>query len=269
MVFRLAFLNLFLFPTLISYSQSANLSIDGYYQGMNLYVSNPYQSDGFGFCVSKVLVNGNILPATIQNEHFQIDLGLFGLTKGEELFVELEHYEGCTPRFINPEVLLPNSTYVLASLNATIAGKISWTTTNENGRLPFHVEQYKWGKWLSAGEIQGKGTPSLNQYVLEIVPHSGYNKIRIMQIDNTGQKRFSKETGFESTLKKVIKTPAKVKDFIYFSTNGISVKTKYEVYDAFANILIKGFGNQVNCKDLLNGIYFINFDNSSEKFIKY
>jgi len=90
-----------------------------------------------------------------------------------------------------------------------------------------------------------------------------------MQIDNTGQKRFSKETGFESTLKKVIKTPAKVKDFIYFSTNGISVKTKYEVYDAFANILIKGYGSQVNCKNLLNGIYFINFDNSSEKFIKY
>ena len=104
---RLAFICLF--PSLISYSQSANLSIDGYYQGMNLYVSNPYQSDGFGFCVSKVLVNGNILPATIQNEHFQIDLSLFGLAKGEELFVELEHYEGCTPRFLNPEILLPKN----------------------------------------------------------------------------------------------------------------------------------------------------------------
>ena len=90
-----------------------------------------------------------------------------------------------------------------------------------------------------------------------------------MQLDNTGQKRLSKEVGFTSYVKKVIKTPAKVKDFIYFSSDGASVKTKYELYDAFANILIKGYGSQVNCKNLLNCIYFINFDNSSEKFIKY
>ena len=145
----------FLIPITVGYSQSSNLSIDGYYQGLNLYVSNPYQSDGFGFCISKVLVNGNVLPATIQNEHFQIDLSLFGLTKGEELFVELEHYAGCTPRFINPEVLLPNSTFVLVSLAAGTNGSISWSTKSEAGRLPFLVEQYKWGRWVSAGEIQG------------------------------------------------------------------------------------------------------------------
>ena len=264
---RLAFICLF--PSLISYSQSANLSIDGYYQGMNLYVSNPYQSDGFGFCVSKVLVNGNILPATIQNEHFQIDLSLFGLAKGEELFVELEHYEGCTPRFVNPEILLPKSTFSIVSLSATSNGSINWSTQNENGRLPFHIEQFKWGRWISVGEIQGNGKPTINKYLLTIIPHSGYNKVRIMQLDNTGQKRISKEVGFTSSVKKVIKTPAKVKDFIYFSSDGVPVKTKYELYDAFANILIKGYGSQVNCKNLLNGIYFINFDNSSEKFIKY
>ena len=85
MTFRLA---LYLICSVtFAYSQSANLSIDGYYQGLNLYVSNPYQSDGFGFCVSKVLVNGDVLPATIQTEHFQIYLSLFGLTKGDEIFV--------------------------------------------------------------------------------------------------------------------------------------------------------------------------------------
>ena len=259
----------FLIPITVGYSQSSNLSIDGYYQGLNLYVSNPYQSDGFGFCISKVLVNGNVLPATIQNEHFQIDLSLFGLTKGEEIFVELEHYAGCTPRFINPEVLLPNSTFVLVSLAAAANGSISWSTKSEAGRLPFHVEQYKWGRWVSAGEIQGNGSPALNQYRLDIIPHSGYNKVRIVQIDNTQKKRVSKEVGFNSSVKKVIKTPAKVKDFIYFSSAAKPVKTKFELYDAFGNLLKKGFDSQIDCKQLLNGIYFINFDNSSEKFIKY
>jgi len=263
------FLIYFLFPCFSAFSQSANLSIDGYYQGINIFVSNPYQSDGFGFCISKVLVNGNILPATIQNEHFQIDLSLFGLTKGEDVFVELEHYEGCTPRFINPEALLPTSTFTLISLLANETGVINWTTKNENGRLPFHVEQYKWGKWVSAGEIQGRGTPGTNTYQLTITPCSGNNKIRIMQLDNTQQKRFSKETSFNSQTKKVIKTPAKVKDFIYFSTDAKPERTKYELYDAFGNLLKKGFDSQIDCKQLLNGIYFINFDNSSEKFIKY
>jgi hypothetical protein len=235
----------FLIPITVGYSQSSNLSIDGYYQGLNLYVSNPYQSDGFGFCISKVLVNGNVLPATIQNEHFQIDLSLFGLTKGDELFVELEHYAGCTPRFINPEVLLPKSTFVLASLTAATNGSISWSTKSEAGRLPFLVEQYKWGRWVSAGEIQGNGSPGLNQYRLDIIPHSGYNKVRIVQIDNT------------------------LKDIIYFSSDSKPAKTKFELYDAFGNLLKKGFDSQIDCKQLLNGIYFINFDNSSEKFIKY
>lgn len=267
MTFRLA---LYLICSVtFAYSQSANLSIDGYYQGLNLYVSNPYQSDGFGFCVSKVLVNGDVLPASIQNEHFQIDLSLFGLTKGDELFVELEHYEGCTPRFLNPEVLLPNSTFVLVSLAANSAGTITWSTKNEAGRLPFHVEQFKWGKWVDAGEIQGNGTVGINQYRIDITPHSGYNKVRIVQIDNTQKKRTSTEVGFNSLISKVIKTPAKVKDFIYFSSNSKSVRTKYELHDAFGNLIKRGFDNQIDCKQLLNGIYFINFDNSSEKFIKY
>ena len=166
-------------------------------------------------------------------------------------------------------MLLPNSTFVLVSLAAAANGSISWSTKSEAGRLPFHVEQYKWGRWVSAGEIQGNGSPALNQYRLDIIPHSGYNKVRIVQIDNTQKKRVSKEVGFNSSVKKVIKTPAKVKDIIYFSSDSKPVKTKFELYDAFGNLLKKGFDSQIDCKQLLNGIYFINFDNSSEKFIKY
>ena len=61
------------------FSQESMLSIDGTYLGKNLLVSNPPQADGFGFCVNKVTVNGEVLPATIQKANFEIDFSLFNL----------------------------------------------------------------------------------------------------------------------------------------------------------------------------------------------
>ena len=48
----------------------------------------------------------------------------------------------------------------------------------------------------------------------------------------------------------------------------IKAKTKFEVYDAFGNLLKIGSGRSVDCRNIVNGIYYINYDNKSEKFIK-
>ena len=245
------------------------LSVSGYYEGMNLFVSNPIKSDGYGYCVHKVLVNGNVLPASIQTDYFEIDLGLFNLTKGDEVFIELEHGEGCTPNFVNPEVLLPYSTFEVTSINANSSGTINWTTKNESGKLTFLVEQYKWDRWVVAAEIQGKGSKGKNDYSIDIIPTSGYNKIRVAQVDNTGVKRHSKTVGFNSQTRAIKKSPSKVKSSLYFKAEGTLTKTKYEIYDAFGNLLKKGYDHTVDCSELLNGIYNINYDNKSEKFIKY
>lgn len=245
------------------------LSVSGYYEGMNLFVSNPVKNDGYGYCINKVLVNGNVLPASIQTDYFEIDLTLFNLKKGDEVFIELEHGEGCTPSFVNPEVLLPFSTFEVVSISANSQGKISWTTKNESGKLTYLVEQFKWDRWVVAAEVLGKGAKTTNQYSIDILPTSGYNKVRVAQVDNTGQKRHSKTVGFTSTKKSVKKTPSKVKSNLYFKTDGVLVKTKFELYDAFGNLLKKGYGHTIDCTELLNGIYNINYDNKSEKFIKY
>jgi hypothetical protein len=71
-------------------AQEKLLSLDGTFQNNNLVVYNPPQSDGFGFCVTKVLVNGEILPAAIQSAHFEINFQLFQLKLGENVFVVLE-----------------------------------------------------------------------------------------------------------------------------------------------------------------------------------
>jgi hypothetical protein len=265
---RFLFVLTFIVLSLAILGQEKLFSIEGSYQGKNLFVNNSPQSDGFGYCVSKVLVNGDILPASIQTANFEIDFSLFGLKSGDKVFVVLEHAEGCEPKFINPEVLLPKSTFNCVKISATTKGLLQWQTTNENGSLDFIVEQFRWGRWVEAGQVKGVGSSAANNYQFELSPHSGNNKVRVSQVDNTGQKRSSNATTFQSDVPKVKKYPAKVTDYIFFQSNGKTVKTKFEVYDAFGNLLKVGFNDKVDCRNLVNGVYFINFDNSTEKFIK-
>jgi hypothetical protein len=250
------------------WSQAKFLSIEGYYQGKNLLVSNPPMSDGYGFCVYKVLVNGDILPATIQAANFEINFALFNLKKGEKIFVVLEHAESCVPRYINPEILLPKSTFQCVSIKVDVGGLLNWSTNEEEGVLDFIIEQLRWGRWVEVGQVKGIGSPDLHTYSFQLTPHSGKNTVRVSQIDNSGEKRSSKAVSFISNISKVKKTPSRVDDFIYFRANGKTVKTKYEIYDAYGNLLKTGYSDNVDCKNLVNGVYFINFDNTSEKFIR-
>ena len=65
---------------------------------------------------------------------------LFNIKSGEQLFIVLEHNEGCVPKFVNPEVLLPKSTFVCQKISATKNGLISWTTTNEKEIIDFAID---------------------------------------------------------------------------------------------------------------------------------
>jgi hypothetical protein len=246
----------------------AALSVEGTYQGKNLYVQNPMDDEGFGYCATKVTVNGDIMPGGTSMGAFEIDFSLFNIEIGEPVFIVIEHHDGCKPKILNPEVLLPRSTFTVTKMNISVAGKLTWSTTGEQGKLPFIVEQYRWNKWVSVGEVQGKGSGGENSYEFEVSPHSGENTVRIVQIDHSGTKRPSKEVKFMSNTPVVTKTPAKVKNEIKFIANDAPIETRYEIYDAYGNIVKKGVGSSVNCANLLRGVYYINFDNVNEKFIK-
>jgi hypothetical protein len=246
----------------------ASLSIEGSYQGKNLYVQNPEDSDGFGFCATKVTVNGDVMPGGTGSSAFEIDFSLFNIAIGEPVFIVIEHNDGCKPRILNPEVLLPRSTFKVVEMKVTPTGKLTWTTTDEQGKLPYVIEQYRWNKWVQVGEVQGKGVPGQNSYEFQVAPHSGENTMRVVQVDHSGSKRTSKEVKFNSSLPEVEKNPVKVKNSINFTANGAPVDTKYEIYDAYGNIVKKGVGSSVNCENLIKGAYYINFDNKTEKFFK-
>lgn len=265
---RQVFFFFFIFYFYDVLAQDELLSVQGNYQGWNLLVSNPAQSDGFGFCIMKVTVNGDILPASIQSNVFEINFKLFNLKVGDPVFVVLEHANGCTPKFLNTEVLLPKSTFICDKIHCSSGGTLQWVTSKENGELDFIVEQFRWGKWLEIGYVKGNGGNRSNSYTFQVNLHSGKNTLRVSQRDNSKKLRSSQSTTVVSAIGKVTKSTARVKDFIYFKTNGKLVKTKYEVFDAYGNLLKQGYGQEVNCSNLLKGIYFLNFDNTSEKFFK-
>ena len=61
---------LFFFVSIIAFGA---LSIEGTYQGKNLYVQNPMDDEGFGYCATKVTVNGDIMPGGTSMGAFEID----------------------------------------------------------------------------------------------------------------------------------------------------------------------------------------------------
>lgn len=252
-----------------SYSSFADLSIEGHYQGKNLYVQNPEDEDGFGFCVTKATVNGDPISDGIQSSAFEINFAEFNVNIGDPVFIVLEHGIGCKPKILNPEVLLPKSTYVITDISCSPDGSLKWSTTSESGKLAYVVEQYRWNKWVSVGEVDGIGTAGANSYSFTVSPHSGENKVRVVQTDHTGKKKPSKAVTFSNpSIKEPILTPKKVKKEIKFTAGGVAVETKYEIYDAYGNIVKKGVGSEVNCENLKKGAYYINYDNKNEKFIK-
>ena len=247
----------------------ASLSIEGYYQGKNLYVQSSLCGDGFGYCATKVTVNGNIMPAHLQNGAFEINFSDFDMKIGQAIFIVIEHHDECKPKIINPEVLLPNSTFVIEDISCTNDGVLNWSTTSESGKLAYQIEQYKWNKWIVVGEVNGEGIKAITNYSFSLIPHSGENRIRVTQTDNSGKKRSSKEVYFKNNK---IKTPLLKTDnaykIIYFEVNNKKVATKYEIYDAYGNILKKGLNSEVDLSNLTKGIYYVNFDNKNEKIMK-
>ena len=238
--------------------------INGVYQGENLFVMNPFANTGVGFCVYEVTVNGEITTDEINSSAFEIDLSAFKLKIGEPVSIIIKHKEKCSPKILNRNVLKSKSTYKVVEINVDRKNnKLRWTTTNENGSLPFYVEQFKWKKWVRIKTIKGKGQKGLSKYSVTVSPHSGLNKFRVKQIDYSKKPRYSPEATFRSLAPEVTFSPDKPKNEITFSA-----KTSYEIYNYYGRLITKGVGIKLNVAKLKKGRYFINYDNKMGSFTK-
>lgn len=250
------------------FSQGGVIILEGNYQGKNLYVQNPFGAGGVGFCVTEVLVNGNITTDEVNSSAFEIDFKPHKLAIGEKVEIKIKHKEDCKPKVLNPEVLKPKSTFEVISMTVDKDGNLKWSTKSETGKLAFAVEQFRWNKWVKVGEVDGVGTPSTNNYTFKITPHSGKNQIRVRQTDYSGQPRLSKPVDFMSDIKEVTFAPVKVSKDISFVAGDKPAETMYEIYDQYGNVVKRGYGSSVDASNLAKGGYFLNYDNKMGEFIK-
>lgn len=249
------------FSFVLQFSFAAELVIDGRYQGYNMFVENPMcKTEPVSFCVEKVSVNG----IEIQHEQasaFEIRFDSLDFVIGDSLHIVITHQDNCKPKILNPP-LSRLSKYRLESIEINDEGILTWTTTNEQGKLPYVVQQYRWNKWVTLGEVDGLGSLTENNYEYKIVPHSGKNIIRVCQIDHLGRTRPSPEVIFVSTSEEVEIT-------VNYSDKQIlcSAETLYELYDDRGNMVMRGFGNKIDCSTIKSGIYYLNFDNKNVKIV--
>lgn len=237
--------------------------LDGNYQGKNIYVQNPFSGTGVGFCTYEVRVNGNVTTDEINSSAFEIDLTIHQLNIGDKVNIAIKHKDDCKPKVLNPEVLKPKSTFEIVEMDIDKDGVMKWSTKGESGKLPYIVEQFRWNKWIKVGEVEGNGTPEQNNYSFKITPHTGENQFRVKQIDYTGKPRYSKSAKFVSTAPEITFSPVKVAKDIIFTG-----ETMFEIYDSYGNIVKKGFADKVDVSNLKKGIYYLNYDYKTDKFVK-
>lgn len=255
---------LFLLFSFSSRAQSDTLVLSGNYQGTNIYVQNPFAEDGKSFCTIKVLVNGKETSDSIQATAFEIDLRKYNFQQGDPVNIQIIHKPGCMPKVLHQWIDIPVSTFVVKAISVDSNYVLHWTTDNENGKLTYIVEQFRWNKWVKVGEVGGQGNLNENYYSFQLAPHSGQNQVRVKQVDHTNSPRCSPIINFISKTKTVkITSCCYIDREILFDT-----ETLWEVYDQNGNLVKKGFGKIIDCSDLKRGSYFINYDNSTAELFK-
>lgn len=235
---------------------------EGHYQGKNLYVQNPFSGSGVGFCVIAVYVNGDVTTDQVNSSAFEIDFSNLSLKEGSPVTVKIQHKLDCLPKVLNPEVLRPRSTFETISININEDEVLRWKTSGEQGKLTYVIEQYRWSKWVKAGEVDGSGDPGTHSYDFKISPHSGDNKYRVKQIDYTGKPRISPSTDFSSNIAAISIPNPRVKDKLEFTG-----ETLYEIYDTYGNLVKKGFGQNIGVTNLKKGLYYINYDSKTGEVV--
>jgi len=188
---------------------------------------------------------------------FGIDFRTLSLNKGDKLEIVIRCKEDCGVRVLNPEVIYPESTFQVEAVLVNKAGHLEWATKNEQGQLPYNVEQYKWKRWVKVGETMGLGDKERNTYTMDLALHSGTNIFRITQKDHRGD-RISNDIKVESTDAPVMLLNKDINRQIEFSA-----ETNYEIYSAFGEKVASGKAQTIDVRKYPHGEYFINFDNQT------
>ncbi len=240
------------------------LIVEGKYQGKNIYILNSFNSNGVGFCIYEVYVNGVRTTDEINSLAFEVDLRTFSFSEQAKVEIKILHKNDCKPKVLNPEDLQPRPTFETKSILISSTGLMTWVTTKESGALPYIIEQYRWNKWVYIGEIEGFGTSGEHSYSFQVTAHSGLNKFRVKQSGLGQSVKYSPEVQYTDPSKALL---------TYSQSNNskkisISQPSLFEMYDEYARVVLKGYGTKIDLNTFANGTYWFCFDNQVVKIKK-
>ena len=251
---------LFLIPAVFAAS-GAEINLSGNYFGKNLYIKN-YVSDASQFCTVSASVNGKKLGDQVNSSAYEINFADLGIAWGEQVSVKIEYKEGCKPQVINPEVLkpVPGGTFIFAKANKN---SIDWITVGESGPFNFQVQQYKWDRWVTLGEVMGEGKSDTATYTYQVKHLNGTNLYRIYQSDPVSGRYIVSDDLKVRSQNPVITFTKEKGDILKFSDS-----TQYEIYNADGELIEQGEGTELDISALPKGEYILAYGNTSERIKK-
>jgi len=239
------------------------INVQGHYYGKNLYVINPTNPATNTFGVKKVLVNKLPTKDELKSNSFEIDFSLLNIAVGGEVKVMVIYDTACKVKVVNPEVLQPQSNFAFVTAKMDKTGRVTWTVKGELNSS-FTVEQFRWKKWITLGEVEIADTIKKNTYAFEIKSHYGINQFRVSHTDAKGIVVYSKTVKYRNaTQKEIMLTSVKVSETITFTG-----ETNYEIFDEKGTFITDGVGTEVSISDLPKGKYWVNYDNKTEMVTK-
>lgn len=254
------------FLIVASHLSAGVLTLKGYYQGKNLRVQNVSGTVNEK-CVIAVYVNGVKIMDHPQESVFEINLGDHKI--GESIVVKIQHVDGCIPRVLNKQVIRPASRFNFSDIKISEEG-IKWSTKGEakHGKMMVQqlTRQITQNTWEDIGNVDTKGSLSLNEYFLKINHFSGHNKYRIKYVEDGGLTFYSEVMSYDTQVKVVTFYPKRVTDKITFTARN---SIPYRVYDSSGALILEGHGLFINCNTLKkHETYTLIYDNHIDKFLK-
>jgi hypothetical protein len=257
---RMKFLVLnFLFSIVSLLSFGGELTIKGVYQGKNVYVQNPYNVEQKEFCTEEVYLNNVKVLSSIRNSAFTINLS--NLEIGTPVEIRIKYKADCSPKVVNAYVLQSNSKYTFENL-AIVDKEINWELKEDVLGGRFIIEKYTENYWkpISTSQI----ILNQKQYKVAVAQYftNGTNKFRVKYLSPTEEVSISNNLDYEVMDENAILS--------LDASNKIrlSKEASYEIIDEDGNKIQDGKGREIGIANLDPGVYYINYENKSEKFLK-
>jgi len=256
---KLILYSLFVFLPWFLLAQGIN--INGVYRGKDVFVQNPYTNMEGAFCIDYIIVNGKTVIEQPVTSAVKVDLSGFEIDA--PVSIEVYHHTGCLPKILNPEVLDEGSSFEFIQITVDNAS-ISWVTTGEMpGQGLYLIEKLKLDGWEPIDTIRGKGNLDNNQYSIGVDHYAGDNKFKIIY-RYQDERVESDEFEFYSDLDPISIYPENnVYDLI-----SLSRPTDWVIKSYDGDLLLKGYGQDINVESLPYGEFILVIENTENNFFR-